>query len=326
MSLSLKIILWDEKKEIFVNIEENKTVLDLINTICDLNFQLSEEYTALRYAGIKLVRSKTLKDQCIRDGSVILQEKNDLDEIPGLVVSYEPDMITLDSSLNEKRAKMPCGHVISRESMTDFLKNLITSRKYKIECPGLNEQNQPCKREWKFSLCARIGVLSKKEREEFEKGFGRLYMFQKIKIKNCPVCKTFILKPDDLKTDRVSCVLCSKQKQGYDFCWNCLKQWKTNGDKCGNDCHSVEKIIEILALCKLITIGQVKDVPEFRACPKCATIINHIKDCKHMKCISCLTEFCFICLKSQINGKWQCGSFKDICEVAPRQKEFPLKI
>jgi len=43
-----------------------------------------------------------------------------LQPIPGLigVTTREPDMISLDDSPTEPRAKMPCGHVISEEAFT----------------------------------------------------------------------------------------------------------------------------------------------------------------------------------------------------------------
>ena len=44
-------------------------------------------------------------------------------------------MITLDDT-NEPRARMPCGHIISTESMTEYLRSLIKDKKYRITCPG----------------------------------------------------------------------------------------------------------------------------------------------------------------------------------------------
>jgi len=52
-----------------------------------------------------------------------------------LIISYEPDFISFDES-NEARAKMPCGHVISTDSMTRFLLSLIDANKYVIRCPA----------------------------------------------------------------------------------------------------------------------------------------------------------------------------------------------
>ena len=58
---------------------------------------------------------------------------------------------------------MPCGHVVSTESMTEYLRSLINDKKYKFTCPGLNDNNQPCRTEWDYALCKKIGVLTKEE-------------------------------------------------------------------------------------------------------------------------------------------------------------------
>jgi hypothetical protein len=284
---------------------------------------LSLEYTALKFAGISLNPSKTLDELNLKDGNILQQLKKDLNEVPGLIVSYEPDMITFDSTI-EFRAKMPCGHVISRESMTDFLRSLIQQRKFMIECPGINAQNKPCKRGWNFGLCSKIGVLSKDERKEFEMGFAKLFILEKFKGKSCPTCNAIVCKPEDLNTNRVACVICSKKGIGSDFCWICMKSWKGGkGEMCGNEeCGSKEQFLQILAKCKTKTIGKIKDVPEFRACPKCSTIINHITACKHMQCKSCKAEFCFVCLSLKKDEKWLCGTYNDVCEVAPLQKNI----
>ncbi len=52
-------------------------------------------------------------------------------------------MITFDDS-NEPRAKMPCGHVISTESMTQYLKDLVERKKFSIKCPGLDKSGRAC--------------------------------------------------------------------------------------------------------------------------------------------------------------------------------------
>lgn len=97
----------------------------------------------LMWAGVKLEDSKTLKSYKIKSGSLITQAKGDLSNVPGLILSYEPDFLSLDDS-KEARAKMPCGHVISSESMTSFLRSLINAKKYKIECPAYKADGKPC--------------------------------------------------------------------------------------------------------------------------------------------------------------------------------------
>ena len=41
-----------------------------------------------------------------------------------------------------------------------------------------------------------------------------------------------------------------------------------------------------------------------------------------MKC-PCGEEFCFICLKGKVNGKFKCGSFNTKCKVVEAQKQIP---
>ena len=55
---------------------------------------------------------------------------------------------------------MPCGHVISVESMTMLLRNIIDSSKYIIRCPAAKENGTPCEVEWTYSLCKKVGVLT----------------------------------------------------------------------------------------------------------------------------------------------------------------------
>jgi predicted nucleotide-binding protein (sugar kinase/HSP70/actin superfamily) len=90
--------------------------------------------------------------------------------MPGLLLSFEPDMITFDDS-KEARAKMICGHVISTESMTQFLRSLISNRRYRIVCPGYKLDGKECKTEWDYKLCRQVGVLTSQENKEFETGF-----------------------------------------------------------------------------------------------------------------------------------------------------------
>jgi len=55
---------------------------------------------------------------------------------------------------------MPCGHVISIEGMTAFLRSLISSAKYAIKCPGKDNTNKDCSTEWQYSLCRQVGQLT----------------------------------------------------------------------------------------------------------------------------------------------------------------------
>ena len=69
---------------------------------------------------------------------------------------------------------MPCGHVISPESMTKFLDSLIDNRRNIIRCPGEKPDGKLCEVEWPFKLCKKVGILTKEEILEFETKYGNL--------------------------------------------------------------------------------------------------------------------------------------------------------
>ena len=309
-----------EQREYKFQILETESIQTLISRLCDKNESLSETNTSLKFGGFLVSPLKTLKELGVKNGNILEQVKKDLSQIAGLVVSYEPDMISLDSTI-ESRAKMPCGHVISRESMTEFLRNLIRQRVYIIECPGTNSEAKVCRRVWDFALCAKIGVLSKEEREEFENGFAKILILELLKAKSCPQCANLIMKPENFNSERVACIKCKN-----DFCWICMRTWiGGGGNKCGNfGGGSTEEQLKILANCKTKDIGaKIKGVPDTRACPNCKTMIMHGSACKHMECYKCHKKFCFMCLSMQQDDKWICGGAYDPCaKMAPKQTEL----
>jgi len=78
-------------------------------------------------------------------------------------------------------------------------------------------------------MCRKIGVFTKEEVQEFEKGLSMNWI--KEFSKSCPKCKKLICKAD-LKTNRVVCPSC---KYG-DFCYLCLNKWKLMDSMyCGNE-------------------------------------------------------------------------------------------
>ena len=123
------------EEEIKLNVEKDQTIKDLKKVIYSRKDILDQSSMCLMYAGVKLDDSFSLEKYSIKSGSTIVQSKQDLSEVPGLLISFEPDMLSFDDS-NEARAKMPCGHVISTESMTLFLRSLVDAKKYIIKCPG----------------------------------------------------------------------------------------------------------------------------------------------------------------------------------------------
>merc|ERR1719159_188280 len=176
--------------------------------------------------------------------------------------------------------------------MFDTMKAVIRGSRHKflIFCPI-------CRTEFPYKKAARVANLDAEERAYFSEEFSR----RAFPMKTCPGCKSDCMRPDGLALFRVSCGGCA----GGDWCWLCAGKWRRSGfTVCGN------------ANCGSYNV----EIPEYRACPKCATLIIHNDACKHMNC-ECGYKFCFVCLKAYENGKgWPCGSHRDQCPAAPRQQ------
>ncbi|EXX59915.1 ubiquitin-ribosomal 60S subunit protein L40B fusion protein [Rhizophagus irregularis DAOM 197198w] len=115
----------------------------------------------------------------------------------------------------------------------------------------------------------------------------------------------------------------------------CLVEWqyadiRKIGQLTDEECkHFETKISENYALRALGVqecpqqVGNVSGVPSCRACPRCGTIIEHDRNCKHMKC-PCDQHFCFICLSLRDpQTGWSCGVFNSVCNIAPVQTTIP---
>lgn len=116
------------KEELKLDFDDTKTVKDLKNLIASRNSNLKSNDMGLQFAGVTLLDSKALNFFNVPSGSLILQTKGNLREHGGLLLSFEPDMLYFNSEEGVPNAKMPCGHVISTESMTQFLRSLLTAR------------------------------------------------------------------------------------------------------------------------------------------------------------------------------------------------------
>ena len=226
-----------ESQPIIIEIENSELVSNLKKAIYEKNQQLDSHQMNLYFAGIKMENSKKIEEYKINENDKIIQKKGNLISNQGFLISYEPDVFTEDDNPDEARAKMNCGHVISRDSMTQFLRSVIEARNYIIKCPGYDKNGQICGGVWDFSVCKKIGVLTENEAKEFEDKFSYFYMSQKLLFQECPNCKSFVEKPTELTHNRVYCVFCKiKKKLSQDFCWICLKPWLNNDNtKCGNE-------------------------------------------------------------------------------------------
>lgn len=78
-----------------------------------------------------------------------------------------------------------------------------------------------------------------------------------------------------------------KKRRPKSICWVCLKSWKSKESQiCGNkNCSTTGEYNKILKTCDTKTIENISNVPIYRACPNCYTLIEHRDACRHMTCI-----------------------------------------
>ncbi|XP_045161197.2 uncharacterized protein DDB_G0292642-like [Mercenaria mercenaria] len=252
------------------------------------------------------------------DPSPIVQPKMYDSEVQ---LTDKPDMFTLDDEEGGQRAEMPCGHVISPESLTAYCRSLLTAGKYEFFCPYKAKPEDPyCNELWELFTVKRLAVLTPEEIKAFEKKMAENYLRKAVGIQSCPRCKLFCERKS--KTDqRVRCLVCKTEAGGrYEFCWFCLKTWLTNEFKnCGNSgCTGEDPRLRVIKNCPKKKVVGV-ECPAIRACPTCGLLIEHKEACKQMTC-TCGQKFCFICLKkANGDGIYQCGVWNFKCEVAPVQ-------
>lgn len=130
--------------------------------------------------------------------------------------------------------------------MTQFLRSLISNKRYRIVCPGYKLDGKECKTEWDYKVCRQVGVLTSQENKEFETGFEDNLFSELLGGKECPHCQSFIIKPASVQGNRVHCIMCKRP----DFCWKCLGTWKGGVQKCGNiDCMDRKEASYLLATC-----------------------------------------------------------------------------
>ena len=241
-------------------------------------------------------------------------------------LTTEPDMFTLDDEEDGQRAKMPCGHAISPESLTAFCRSLLTAGKYEFRCPyKQNAGDDMCGTHWEFYTVRKLAVLTEEERKDFEIKISENYLRKAAGMQECPKCRTYCERRCR-KDIRVICPVCTKKNKNlYEFCWYCLKTWLGSGTKeCGNhSCTGEDPRLRILKTCPKKSVVGVSNCPAVRACPTCGLLIEHTSACKQMVC-PCSQKFCFICLKTaDARGRYQCGVYNFKCEVSPLQTTMP---
>jgi len=245
-------------------------------------------------------------------------------------ITDDPDSTTYDSSPDNLRAKFACGHSFTPEVLTVQAISLIKEN-LRTEIPCIMQKG--CGKIIDYNIFKFAAKLTDEERKFFETKLSSNYMFSNPNVCQCPKCHNYCWR-DDVKLAHVQCPYCAKEGKRTEFCFYCLRAWKgeMRGSDCGNkECKYIEGLEKLLASPDLIkTIGEVKNVPIYRACPNdeyhtqddrpYPVIIAHLTACKHMKCTVCDMDFCFICLKPKFEGRWQCGEYFTPCAVARAQK------
>uniref|UniRef100_A0A8C6UCW7 RING-type domain-containing protein n=1 Tax=Neogobius melanostomus TaxID=47308 RepID=A0A8C6UCW7_9GOBI len=279
----------------------------------------STSNTALSQEGLERLRLKILSQMSVAEKSfdpldrtlTLVDAKDDLDPF-----SFEDGVL---------KARLPCGHVVSAESLTD-------SCRAQLDEVGLDFY---VKTDLAIPLpyreVRRLADLTVEEMLYFEENIARLAAADYTDVQTCPKCRTNIERMD-MSNLCVECSVCSAdQEESYLFCWQCLKPWTgpaPRSDRCANsDCRNYE--LQLLQTCTLTDLPQVHGadaVPSIRACPTCGQRVEHDKTgCKNVLCPRCQIEFCFVCLKLT-PVCLQTSSYFIPCSagVAPRQTSIPV--
>ncbi|XP_040887042.1 probable E3 ubiquitin-protein ligase ARI7 [Toxotes jaculatrix] len=237
----------------------------------------------------------------------------------------EDELDFLCEGFKSRRALMSCGHAVTPMSLTNWCRRQLDQGESRFRCAQVG-----CPAVWPYTEVRRMALLTTEEMNYFERNIALNATKDKFDTKLCPGCKSSVVRKNESNLS-VRCTVCStKTKRTYEFCWQCLREWKgprPRSDRCDNvDCCN--DTLRILKTCPDIVFESVKDVsgcPSIRACPTCGTLAEHNKTrCKNIVCPRCKVEFCFVCLKL----KRECLKTSDYftkCSsgVAPRQTSIP---
>ena len=116
-NLELKVRL-SNNEEIKINITTTNTVKELKEKIYSIRKCLDVHNMSLECASVPLKDNYApLKKYNLKSGVTIIQSKCSLVEVPGLIISYNDDVLGM-SDEGEPCAKMACGHGICVGTMT----------------------------------------------------------------------------------------------------------------------------------------------------------------------------------------------------------------
>ena len=235
----------------------------------------------------------------------------------GVPTTNECCMICFDTS---SALLMPCKsvkHPCCPGCLLEYAWIEVSSNKKTIvACPL-------CSTEWGLGVIKKYGQATDQEIALLNEGLSMNVIHTDTGISNCPGCGSYCERKNK-RMPRVFCTLCHKDGKKSDFCWHCKHPW-TNASS-DYDCKNPScTAAGILAQIQDAPMKEVVGVrcPSIRLCPNCGTPIEHKEACKQMTCRNCQTNFCFICLRKQMNGSWACGSYNTKCTPAPIQERVP---
>ena len=201
---------------------------------------------------------------------------------------------------------LPCNRSVLPDMLAEHSRTeVFEQNKWEVGCV-----DRDCESKLSLATVSRYGGIIGSELHEYEERIAKNYIWKSpdTDIQECPRCKTLAERFSCSKSD-VKCWACS-----FRFCWFCSKQWNNGYSQtsCGNPGCKGDQTTRILQEAPVKTISGFI-CPSTRSCPKCHTLIEHVKDCKNMTC-KCNYRFCFVCLR-----KSPCGSD---CNVADRQTHW----
>ena len=234
-------------------------------------------------------------------------------------LTTKTDQIALNDD-GKYRSIMSCEHSVDPNSLTSWFHSQLEKGKFKLICPVLiNSSSTQCGKEWSYSEVRRNALLTESERELFETNLNKNFIQSKLNYRTCPRCSAYLERIDDNQL-RTQCPTNTCLQKGFEFCWQCNREWLSNNARCGRvDCRNRE--LDILKQCKMIAVAGLKNVPSIRACPNCTELFEHNgSGCKNVICPRCDFELCFICLSS----KKMCLSepYAVTCSIAPIQTKI----
>ncbi|XP_076129861.1 E3 ubiquitin-protein ligase RNF144B-like [Alosa pseudoharengus] len=120
-------------------------------------------------------------------------------------------------------------------------------------------------------------------------------------VNKCPTCSSVLHMGQGTDWQASPVAQCTNCPTKPYLCATCLYPWQGSPGVLGHCANKRCAVVGNLLTCGLITDtnSPVKGCPEFRACPKCYSLLMHNnKGCNNVICLQCHHDFCYICLRS----------------------------